>query len=108
MLLKLNSQMDKIKNMCWKCGKNIELKNIAFKDECSFCHTDLHSCKNCIFYLPGAHYDCHESVEEFVSDKESSNFCDYFKVKNDFSDLKNDSVQNKSAAAKKAFDALFS
>lgn len=110
MLLKLNSQMDKIENMCWKCGKNIEAKNIYFKDECSFCHSDLHSCKNCVFYLPSAHFSCRENIEELVNDKESANFCDFFRVKNNFSDDSSnfDFAKEKSAVAKKAFDALFS
>ena len=44
-------------------------------------------------------------MDELVSDKEKSNFCDSFKVK---SNLAGHSVAvDKSASAKKAFDSLF-
>ena len=64
--------------MCWKCGKEIDVSVKIFRDsECS-CGADLHSCKNCKFYSPNSHYECKETIEDFVSDKESRNFCDYF------------------------------
>ena len=96
--------------MCWKCGNEIQVSSgqkISFADECSFCHSPLHCCLNCQFYSPGSHYDCRETVEELVRDKEKSNLCDYFKVKNSFSSQKN-SLQIKAEQAKKNFDALFS
>ena len=39
------------------------------------------SLKNCKFYVPGAHYDCHETIEEAVTDKAHRNFCDFFSPK---------------------------
>ena len=48
--------------------------------ECPFCHADIHSCKNCVFYEPGSHYDCNETVDELVVDKEHANFCDAFSL----------------------------
>lgn|SRR5574344_1391646 len=95
--------------MCWKCGKTIsDEEPIPRNAECSFCHTELHSCRNCQFYAPGSHFDCHETVDELVVEKERSNFCEAFKVRRTFdgSDKGNDDG-NKAAAAKKAFDALF-
>ena len=73
--------------------------------ECPECKSDLHSCKNCKFYESGAHYDCKESVDFPVNDKESANFCDYFSVRFDFgSDAKkNDKID----AARNAFNNLF-
>lgn len=67
---------------------------------------ELHSCKNCIYYAPGSHFDCHETVDELVIDKEEANFCDSFKVKRSFSGG-TPSAPDKVAAAKKAFDSLF-
>jgi hypothetical protein len=34
-----------------------------------------------MFYDPGAHYDCHETVDEPVRDKERANFCGSFLYK---------------------------
>ncbi|HAK69718.1 MAG: hypothetical protein J5930_06405 [Treponema sp.] len=92
--------------MCWKCGSAIQLTVISRSSECPECHTDLHSCRNCEYYEPGSHYDCHETVEESVSDKERANFCDSFKVKRDWEFVS--SKKSKAQDAKAAFDALFS
>lgn len=92
--------------MCWKCGKNIEEGTQIFRNsECSECKSDLHSCRNCKFYESGAHYDCKESVDFPVNDKERANFCDYFSVRFDFSSnaKKNDKID----AARNAFNNLF-
>ena len=71
--------------MCWKCGKSIEQEFVGRADECDFCKTDLHSCRNCIFFAQNAHWECVETVDERILDKEKRNFCPFFKVKRDFS-----------------------
>ncbi|MCR4626435.1 MAG: hypothetical protein K5640_02190 [Treponema sp.] len=72
--------------MCWKCGSTIEKGTLISRtSECPVCGKDLHSCKNCKFYSPGSHYDCHETIDELVKDKEKANFCDSFSVRFDFS-----------------------
>lgn len=95
--------------MCWKCKKDISQYSISMRDTCSFCGEDLHSCRNCVFYQPGAHYDCHENVDELVKDKEKANFCDYFKVKREFEGDKSSADSAKKIQdAKDAFNSLFS
>jgi hypothetical protein len=37
-------------------------------------------CRNCEFFSPGAYNDCREPSAERVVDKESANFCDYFRL----------------------------
>ena len=64
--------------ICWKCGKENNIDSVFRNTECSSCHADLHCCKGCKFYAPGSHYDCRESVDSLVSDKEKANFCDFF------------------------------
>ncbi len=98
--------MARIFFMCWKCGSDITLTSpIQRNSECPVCHADLHSCKNCSFYSPGSHYDCHETIDELVKDKERSNFCDSFKVKTHFSKGKSES--SASQEARKKLNALF-
>jgi hypothetical protein len=46
---------------------------------CERCGADLHSCRNCAFYEPGADRDCREPSAEPVPDKERANFCDFFR-----------------------------
>jgi len=90
--------------ICWKCKKEIGNISVNRTTECPECKADLHTCKACKFYSPGSHYDCHESVEDPVSDKERSNFCDFFKYGNFAA---GSSGSDKAAAARNAFDALF-
>ena len=67
--------------MCWKCGKPIEVRGtVSRSDVCPSCGADVRSCKNCRFYEPGAHYDCRETVDELVKDKERANFCGWFMI----------------------------
>lgn len=67
---------------------------------------------NCRFYEPGSHYDCHETIDEPVNDKESANFCDSFSIKTVFqkADGQNSSstgFNNKKIEARNAFNSLF-
>lgn len=92
--------------MCWKCGNSISFSEPVSRDAvCPVCNKDLHSCKNCKFYSPGSHYDCHETVDENVIDKERSNFCEHFKLKKDFSSTKDNS---KAQLAMEKLNSLFS
>ena len=89
--------------ICWKCKKEISLEKIARSDECPLCHADLHVCRMCDFYESGAHNDCRESSADMVTDKERSNFCDYFRANKKITA----GGDSKAAAARDAFNALF-
>ena len=93
--------------ICWKCKKEINIIEIHRSSECPLCHADLHSCKGCRFFSSGSHYDCKETIDELVVDKEKSNFCDFFSVNKDINSC-SDNSKNKADAAKDAFNALFS
>ena len=90
--------------MCWKCGKDIAQERVYRQDVCPVCGSYLHSCRNCQFYAPGSHYDCKESIEDLVADKETANFCDSYRVHRSF-----DPAAAKASAAEKLkkLDSLF-
>ena len=101
--------------ICWKCKKEISIEKPVRGDECPLCHADLHVCRACDFYESGAHNDCRESSAEYVTDKERSNFCDYFRVKNALRQAQGPQAgqgtqagqEDKATAARNAFNALF-
>lgn len=93
--------------MCWKCKKAIEISEIYRTSTCPVCGTDLHSCKNCQFYAPGSHYNCHETVDEEVRDKERANFCDFFRAKKLFDGAASGKTDDAAAKARDAFASLF-
>lgn len=90
---------------CWKCKKEIEVSQIFRNTECPLCHADLHVCKGCKFYAPGNHYDCKETVDDIITDKEKSNFCDYFSPSQIIAS--DNGKKSASDAARDAFNALF-
>ena len=96
--------------MCAKCGKALPQGiRVGFRDSCSFCKAELHTCEMCRFYKPGAHYDCSETVEYPVTDKGRANFCEWFSIDFDFSNKagKGGASQPSPESAKAVFDALF-
>ncbi len=68
---------------CHHCGSEIAEPRAVYRaTACEHCGKDLHSCLNCRFYSPGAHYDCSETVDEEVTEKDRGNFCSFFALKN--------------------------
>ena len=52
----------------------------GFGEVCELCGKDLHACLNCRFHKLGARWDCAETVDQSVPDKEHRNFCDWFQT----------------------------
>lgn len=68
--------------VCHFCGKEIEVTGkIQFREECPHCRRDLHICLNCRDFDEAAYHQCRESQAEFVSMKEKSNRCEYFRLR---------------------------
>ena len=91
---------------CFKCGTKAEItsaSNVARRDECSQCSTDLHACMNCKFYDQSAYNECREPQAERVVDKDRSNFCDYFTFAAD----RKASGSSEKESVTKALDDLF-
>ncbi len=64
---------------CFRCGNAHEFTGrIGRRDACPKCDADLHCCRNCRHYSPGAHNQCNETQADWVKEKDRSNFCDYF------------------------------
>lgn len=68
---------------CYQCQKEIQLSSdkVGYREECPFCHADIHSCRGCEFYDPKVYNECRETSADRVKDKEKSNFCDFFQVR---------------------------
>jgi len=91
---------------CHYCGAAVEdPRNVHRASTCASCRRDLKICLNCKFYSSGSHWDCAETIDEPVGDKERSNFCAFFAFR--------DSISQKGARepgtkqARRALDQLF-
>ncbi len=96
--------------MCYRCGEAVPLeRRIGFNETCPTCGLDLHVCLMCSFHAPEARWECRESVESPVLDKEKRNYCDWFAVEPRFGRKSQGDAKamKKAEAAKSAFDSLF-
>jgi hypothetical protein len=67
---------------CHFCGTVVENPREVYRSTtCVSCGKDLKICLNCRFYSPGAHWDCSETIDELVKDKDRANFCTFFSFK---------------------------
>ena len=90
---------------CYSCGQTLGEDMKVFRGTgCSSCGRDLRVCRNCEFYCPGSHWDCHETIDEQVIDKEKANFCSYFRFRPSEKSDKEDSPRQE---ARSDFDRLF-
>lgn len=91
--------------LCVHCSHEIVLDptiKIGRLEECPNCGKDLHSCVQCKLYDRSYHSDCRESQSGYVSDKERSNFCEFFQFGRDIAAEKS-SVED----SKHKLEALF-
>jgi len=64
---------------CHFCKTVLEDNLEVFRSTlCPACSKDLKICLNCVFYSPGDHWDCRETIEEAVREKDRANFCSFF------------------------------
>jgi hypothetical protein len=97
-------EFEEKKYHCWSCGYEISMEvKVARRDTCDNCVADLHCCRNCRFYDPGAHNECRENVAHWVRDKEASNFCQSFEFR-----VSGPDTSDEVSSAKAKLDALFS
>jgi hypothetical protein len=89
--------------VCFHCQKISKVNGlVGRKDECAYCRSDLHCCRNCEHYDRTAYNECREPSADVVKEKERSNFCDYFKPG------MGKPAEDNRARMKAAADALFS
>lgn len=95
-------------DMCYACGGVLAYGyKPGFNDVCDICGKDIHVCRMCRFYAPGAHWDCAENVEEHVIDKEKRNHCEFFVLAEKYVDGGPSRESRSASDAKRKFSALF-
>ncbi|MFT7684918.1 MAG: hypothetical protein ACI9FB_000259 [Candidatus Azotimanducaceae bacterium] len=89
---------------CWNCGHALDdlPLPISRHANCHKCYEVLHCCRFCIFYDKSEKSSCREDDAEPPNNKESANFCEYFKPN---SNASQSTSSNQSAISK--LDALF-
>jgi len=89
---------------CFNCQKELQLRETPGRnDRCPHCSADLRCCFNCRFYSPTVSKQCMIPTVEPVKSKNSTNFCDEFKIR----EFHDQTPISQAEQAKKRLDDLF-
>ncbi len=93
---------------CSLCGTmvNIDIDGIAFDAKCPKCHSDLHTCKNCVSFDPGARFQCRKPIPERIPKKDVRNECELFEARRTV-ERETTTAVAEVKDARSAFDKLF-
>jgi hypothetical protein len=93
---------------CSLCGTqvNIEVGGVALDAQCPKCHTDLHTCKNCLSFDPGARFQCRKPITERIAKKDLRNVCTLFEPRKTI-ERETTTASTTSNDPRSAFDKLF-
>jgi len=62
---------------CSACGAKAS-SNIALDSSCENCRADLHTCRQCTYFDPGAHFECSKPIAKRIVNKNARNTCELF------------------------------
>ncbi len=62
---------------CAACGATVA-KMIGAESSCEKCKAELHTCRQCNFFDPGARFECSKPVPARIVNKNARNTCDLF------------------------------
>lgn len=62
---------------CAACGEKAP-PNINVESSCPKCNADLHTCRQCTYFDPGARFECGKSIAARIVDKHARNTCELF------------------------------
>lgn len=93
---------------CSLCGTfvNVDVGGIAVDATCPKCHSDLHSCKNCVSFDPGARFQCRKPITERIPKKDLRNECALFEPRKTI-ERETTTAVAESKDPRSAFDKLF-
>jgi hypothetical protein len=62
---------------CTACGAKAP-PNITTESSCTKCKGDLHTCRQCAHFDPGARFECRKSITARIVNKNARNLCELF------------------------------
>ncbi|HEY0349538.1 MAG TPA: hypothetical protein VGC60_15430 [Pyrinomonadaceae bacterium] len=88
---------------CAACGATVQA-NIATDSCCPKCNADLHTCRQCTSFDPGAHFECRKPITAKIANKGARNDCELFAAR---TIVERETSSGKPTDAKQAFANLF-
>ncbi len=62
---------------CASCGAKAPTSILA-ESACPKCKGDLHTCRQCTYFDPGAHFECSRKITARIVNKNARNTCELF------------------------------
>ena len=62
---------------CTSCGAQAP-NIVSFDTSCSKCKADFHTCRQCSYFDPGAHFECSKPIAKRIVNKNARNLCELF------------------------------
>jgi hypothetical protein len=62
---------------CASCGAKAPT-HILFDTTCAKCNSDVHTCRQCTYFDPGARFECGKTIEKRIVNKNARNTCELF------------------------------
>lgn len=87
---------------CARCGGEIASPYIA--RTCTKCGVDVHACVQCVYFDPGARFQCMQPVPERVVRKDERNACTLWEPRKT---IERSTHSVPTSSARQAFDDLF-
>jgi hypothetical protein len=72
---RMMSYGEKVK--CAACGATVPA-NISLDSTCPKCNADLHTCRLCVSFDPGARLECRKPITARIANKGTRNTCELF------------------------------
>ncbi|MFQ5929088.1 MAG: hypothetical protein ACE5MK_05275 [Acidobacteriota bacterium] len=93
---------------CAMCGTHLppSFTDVTFSSRCPKCGTDLHTCKNCVYFDPSSRFECTQPIPEWIPRKDVRNDCQYFEARTTVEKITTSGSQ-KPQDAREAFENLF-
>src|SRR5260370_40014535 len=88
---------------CNACGATIQA-SISNDSSCPKCNADLHNCRQCTSFDPGARFECRKPITARITNKQARNTCELFAPR---TVVERETSSGKPTDAKQAFANLF-
>ena len=62
---------------CTSCGAPAPT-TVNFTSSCTKCNGDLHTCRQCNYFDPSAHFECSRKITARIANKNARNTCELF------------------------------
>src|SRR4051812_8502662 len=98
---KMMSFGEKVK--CASCAATVQA-TIGLDTTCTKCNGNLHTCRQCTFFDPGARFECRKPLTARIASKGTRNVCDLFAAR---TVIERETGSGKPTDARQAFANLF-